>query len=56
MDITEHLNWFNKMQGHNKVVMEYRDGIHAFGIKLKLWEKQLSESNLTHFPHLEIFT
>ncbi len=54
VDVTEHLNVLNtKMQGHNKVVTEYYDCIHAFEMKLDLWGKQLSQGNPAHFPYLK---
>ena len=43
MDITEHLNNLKKtLQGRKKVVTQYYDSIHAFKLKLTLWETQLS--------------
>ncbi|MBN3276268.1 GTD2A protein, partial [Polyodon spathula] len=51
VSITEHLNCLNtKMQGRNKLVY---DSIHAFEIKLQLWEMQISENNTAHFPTLK---
>ncbi|KAG6937248.1 GTF2I repeat domain containing 2 [Chelydra serpentina] len=50
-DITEYLNSLNtRMYGCKQVVTEYYDNICAFAIKLQLWEKQLSQCNLAHFP------
>ncbi|XP_042228020.1 general transcription factor II-I repeat domain-containing protein 2-like, partial [Homarus americanus] len=40
------------MQGRNKLVTELYDCIRAFEMKLQLFERQLSESNLSHFPTL----
>ncbi|CAM2117474.1 unnamed protein product [Caretta caretta] len=53
-DITEYLNSLNiRMYRCNQVVIEYYDNICAFAIKLQLWEKQLSQCNLAHFPILK---
>ncbi|XP_042214955.1 general transcription factor II-I repeat domain-containing protein 2A-like [Homarus americanus] len=53
-DITEHLNYVNKkLLGRNKLVTEFYDCIRAFEVKLQLFERQLSESNLSHFPTLK---
>ncbi len=53
VDITEHLNVLNvNMQGRNKLVTEYYDSVHAFQMKLALWEMQLSQHNPVHFPCL----
>ncbi|XP_042243372.1 general transcription factor II-I repeat domain-containing protein 2-like [Homarus americanus] len=54
MDITEHLNYVNtKMQGRNKLVTDFYDCVRAFEMKIQLFERQLSESNLSHFPTLK---
>ncbi|XP_060118462.1 general transcription factor II-I repeat domain-containing protein 2-like [Heteronotia binoei] len=54
VDITEHLNCLNaKMQSRSNIVTEFYDGICAFEMKLQLWEMQLQENNLAHFPTLK---
>lgn len=53
VDITEHLNSLNKMlQGRKKVVTQFSDKIHAFKLKLTLWETQLASGDPAHFPCL----
>lgn len=50
-DITEHLDTLNvKMQGCKQVITEMYDSVKAFQLKLRLWEKQMQEGNLSHFP------
>lgn len=54
VDFTEHLNNLNKrLQGRNKVVTQYYNSIHAFKLKLSLWETQLSGGDASHFPSLK---
>lgn len=54
VDITGHLDFLNtKMQGRNKLVTELYDSIRTFEMKLQLFERQLKESNLSHFPTLK---
>lgn len=50
-DITQHLNELNlKLQGKGKLVCDMFADVKAFESKLQLFLKQISESNLTHFP------
>uniref|UniRef100_A0A673Y6Y6 DUF4371 domain-containing protein n=1 Tax=Salmo trutta TaxID=8032 RepID=A0A673Y6Y6_SALTR len=54
VDVTEHLNNLNKqLQGRNKVVTQYYDGIRSFKLKLSLWETQLAGGDAAHFPCLK---
>lgn len=54
VDMTEHLNYLNiKLQGRNKLVTDLHDSIHAFELKLNLFEGQLAENNTAHFPTLK---
>ncbi|XP_060765882.1 general transcription factor II-I repeat domain-containing protein 2A-like [Neoarius graeffei] len=54
VDITEHLNLLNvNMQGRNKLVTGYYDGVRAFQRKLALWKAQLCQRNAAHFPCLK---
>lgn len=55
VDITKHLNELNtNLQGKDAVVSQLYAHIKAFGNKLKLFERQLSqtEPNTAHFPAL----
>lgn len=53
-DIMEHMNCLNiKLQGKNQVITEMYDSVRAFVIKLRLWESQLKNNNLIHFPTLK---
>ncbi|MBN3304061.1 GT2D2 protein, partial [Amia calva] len=50
-DVTEHLNTLNvKLQGSKQVISEMYDSVKAFQLKLRLWEKQMQQGNLFHFP------
>ncbi|XP_023211592.1 general transcription factor II-I repeat domain-containing protein 2-like [Centruroides sculpturatus] len=54
VDMTEHLNNLNvKLQEKNVIVTQlYSSSVQAFKIKLKLWEPQLREQKLDHFPSI----
>lgn len=53
VDITQHLNTLNTtLQGRNRVVTQSDDSIHAFKMKLSLWETQLSNGDTKHFSCL----
>ena len=48
-----HLNALNvKLQGKDILVSDMLAHINAFEIKLRLWEAQLANSQLEHFPRL----
>lgn len=50
-DITEYLNALNvKLQGRKQLITEMRDSVKAFQMKLGLWERQMRQGNLSHFP------
>ena len=56
VDITWHLNDLNlKLQGKRQVVVSLYDSIKAFKLKLKLWEGQMKNGNLIHFPTCQDF-
>jgi hypothetical protein len=51
VDITKHLSNLNlKLQGKDQIITTINDHIKAFKCKLDLWEIQLQNENLTHFP------
>ncbi|CAN7950549.1 unnamed protein product [Ixodes hexagonus] len=53
-DITAHLNCLNaKLQGKNKIITTMHTDIRAFQGKLQLWERQLGQQKLDHFPTLK---
>ena len=52
-DITRHLNaLIVKLQGKNMLVTDMHAHITAFEVKLRLWEAQLANGLLEHFPRL----
>ncbi|PNF30094.1 hypothetical protein B7P43_G03134 [Cryptotermes secundus] len=56
VDITWHLNDLNlKLQGKRQLVVSLYDSIKAFKLKLKLWEGQMKNGNLIHFPTCQDF-
>lgn len=51
VDITKHLSDLNlKLQGKDQIITNMCDQVKAFKCKLLLWEKQLKNEDLTHFP------
>ena len=53
LDITAHLNALNvKLQGNYILVTDMHAHITAFEAKLRLWEAQLANGLLEHFPRL----
>ena len=54
VDIMQKLNELNtKLQGKDAVAHELYREVKAFQVKLRLFAKQLSEQNFSHFPHLK---
>lgn len=52
-DITSHLNALNlQLQGRGRVITDMYATVRAFKTKLRLWETQMLQENLSHFPHL----
>lgn len=50
-DIMSHLNAMNlQLQGRNRVISDMYSSVKAFKTKLTLWEAQMREENLSHFP------
>lgn len=50
-DITTHLNVLNlQLQGRDHLIIDMHDAVKAFQVKLRFWETQMHQCNLTHFP------
>ncbi|XP_072900801.1 general transcription factor II-I repeat domain-containing protein 2-like [Hemitrygon akajei] len=50
-DITSHLNALNlQLQGRGRVITDMHAAVRAFKTKLRLWETQMQQENLSHFP------
>ncbi|XP_068580201.1 general transcription factor II-I repeat domain-containing protein 2-like [Cebidichthys violaceus] len=53
-DITSHLNALNlQLQGRGRVITDMYATVRAFKTKLRLWETQMLQENLSHFPHCQ---
>lgn len=53
-DITSHLNALNlQLQGRGRVITDMYATVRAFKSKLRLWETQMLQENLSHFPHCQ---
>ena len=51
VDITKHLSDLNlQLQGIDQIITNMSDHVNAFKSKLILYEKQLKDNNLAHFP------
>ncbi|XP_059801780.1 general transcription factor II-I repeat domain-containing protein 2B-like [Hypanus sabinus] len=49
-DITSHLNALNlQLQGLGRVITDMYAAVRAFKTKLRLWETQMQQENLSHF-------
>lgn len=54
-DITAHLNALNlQLQGHDRMITDMYDAVKAFQVKLLLWETQMHQCNLPHFPCCQV--
>lgn len=54
-DITAHLNVLNlQLQGRDRMITDMYDAVKAFQVKLLLWETQMHECNLPHFPRCQV--
>lgn len=54
-DITGHLNDLNLMlQGRDRIIIDMYDAVKAFQVKLLLWETQMQQCNLPHFPCCQV--
>ncbi|XP_039206569.1 general transcription factor II-I repeat domain-containing protein 2A-like [Crotalus tigris] len=50
-DITNYLCALNlQLQGRDRVITDMYDAVKAFQVKLHLWETQMQQGNLSHFP------
>ncbi|UYV69004.1 GTF2IRD2 [Cordylochernes scorpioides] len=55
-DITKHLSDLNlKLQGKDQIITNMCDQVNAFKCKLVLWEKQLKNEDLMHFPTCNMY-
>ncbi|XP_063735205.1 general transcription factor II-I repeat domain-containing protein 2-like [Eleginops maclovinus] len=53
-DITSHLNALNlQLQGPGRVITDMYATVRAFKTQLRLWETQILQENLSHFPHCQ---
>ena len=56
VDMNKHLTDLNvKLQGKNLIVTQMYSCIQSFETKLRLWENQVKNQTLDHFPHLKSF-
>ncbi|UYV66580.1 GTF2IRD2 [Cordylochernes scorpioides] len=56
VDITKHLLDLNlKLQGKDQIITNMCDQVNAFKCKLVLWEKQLKNEDLMHFPTCNMY-
>uniref|UniRef100_A0A9J7YT13 SPIN-DOC-like zinc-finger domain-containing protein n=1 Tax=Cyprinus carpio carpio TaxID=630221 RepID=A0A9J7YT13_CYPCA len=54
VDITKHLSELNvKLQGPNQLLSSLLSNVKSFEAKLKLWQFQLEQGNIAHFPTLQ---
>lgn len=54
-DITAHLNVLNlQLQGRDRMITDMYDAVKAFQVKLLLWETQMHQCNLPHFPRCQV--
>lgn len=53
-DIMSHLNALNlQLQGRGHVITDMYNAVRAFKTKLRLWETQMVQENLSHFPYCQ---
>lgn len=53
VDLTSHLNALNKsLQGKDQLISEMFAHLKSFAVKLRLFERQISDHNAVHFPSL----
>ena len=53
--IVTHLNMLAiSLERHSQVLTQLYDSVDSFLVKLCLWETHLAQSNLAHFPMLEL--
>ena len=54
-DITMHLSVLNlQLQGWECMITDMYDAVKAFQVKLRLWETQMHQCNLSHFPCCQV--
>ena len=50
-DVATHLNFLNlQLQGRDRMITDMYDAVKAFQVKLLLWETQMCQCSLPHFP------
>ncbi|XP_053541156.1 general transcription factor II-I repeat domain-containing protein 2B-like [Ictalurus punctatus] len=54
-DITSYLSVLNlQLQGWDRMITDMYDAVKAFQVKLRLWETQMHQCNLSHFPFCQV--
>ncbi|KAM4620367.1 general transcription factor II-I repeat domain-containing protein 2 [Polymixia lowei] len=54
-DITTHLSVLNlKLQGRERMITDMYNAVKAFQVKLRLWETQMHQCNMSHFPCCQV--
>ncbi|KAL7879764.1 hypothetical protein SRHO_G00020180 [Serrasalmus rhombeus] len=46
--------YHTELQGRDRMITDMYDAVKAFQVKLLLWEKQMHQSNLPHFPCCQV--
>ncbi|XP_029647093.1 general transcription factor II-I repeat domain-containing protein 2-like [Octopus sinensis] len=55
VDITAHLRVLNiRFRGRDRMICDMYDAMKAFQVKLRLWETQMHQLNMSHFPCCQV--